>query len=228
MYKASILYAEDDTVTRENYALVLQHYFDKVYAAQDGKEALDLYHSEKPDVLMLDINLPYIDGLEIVEAVRSQDKSIPILILTAYSDREKLVRAIPLGLTAYLLKPVKDTEFKEAIGKIFNKLTANKSIFLPNTFVYDKESQVLLYSGQPLKLSRKEKHLLSLLADRPGHFITQDILITEIWVDETIDESHAGKLSQLIYRLHMKLSDIKGEKTVIIENSYAFGYRLVV
>ena len=228
MHKASILYAEDDTVTRENYTLVLQRYFERVYQAGDGKEALELYYCKKPDALMLDINMPHIDGLEVVETVRSEDKSIPILMLTAHSDREKLFRAIPLGLTAYLLKPLKDVDFKEAVGKVLEQLRAERTIPLADGFSYDRTNGELLYEKKPIKLSKKEKHLIALLAEHPGHFVTQEILIPEIWFDETTDTSHIGKLTQLVYRLHMKLSEIKGEKAVIVENSYAFGYRLIV
>ncbi len=228
MHKASILYAEDDTVTRENYALVLQRYFGTVYQADDGEEALSLYYSKKPDALMLDINMPGMDGLEVVETIRKKNRTIPILILTAHSDREKLFKAIPLGLTAYLLKPLKDADFKEAVGKVLNRLRADESIFLAGAFVYDKVQRELLYGDKPLKLSKKEKQLLALLSDRPGHFITQDAIISEIWFDEAPDVSHARKLTQLIYRLHMKLAEIQGEKVSIVENSYAFGYRLIV
>jgi len=228
MHKASILYVEDDTVTRENYALVLQHYFERVYQACDGREALDLYYSIKPDALMLDINMPHIDGLKVVERVRSEDKSIPILILTAYSDKEKLLHAIPLGLTAYLLKPLKDADFKEAIAKVLEHLCVDRSIPLADGFVYDKIDSEMLYERKPVKLAKKEKRMLALLAEQPGYFITQKTLIYEIWFDETPDESHAAKLTQLVYRLHMKLSDIKGKKSAVIENSYALGYRLIV
>lgn len=228
MHKASILYAEDDTVTRENYALVLQRYFETVHQACNGKEALEIYYSKKPDALMLDINMPHIDGLEVVETIRREDKAIPILILTAHSDREKLFKAIPLGLTAYLLKPLKDADFKEALGKVFGQLQRDENVYLTDAFVYAKRNGELHYKGRLVKLSKKEKQLLDFLARKPGHFIAQDTLIAQIWFDETSDASHVVKLAQLVYRLHIKLSEIKGGKCAIVENSYAFGYRLIV
>jgi len=228
MHKTSILYAEDDQVTRENYALVLKHYFSKVYEAKDGKEAMDLYYREKPDALVLDISMPHIDGLEMVETIRRKNKLIPILILTAHSDKDKLLKAIPLGLTAYLVKPMKGNDFTEAIRKILGELDTDKRILLAGTFVYDKEHQELFYRNKLVKLSKMEKSLLSLLADQAGHFITQDLLLSEIWFNEAFNESHTSKLTQLIYRLHTKLSEVRGKKTVIIENSYSFGYRLII
>ena len=227
MNKTSILYAEDDRVTRENYALVLKSYFSKVHTAKDGKEALALYYSEKPDALMLDINMPIMDGLEVIEAVRKENSEIPIVVLSAHSDREKLLRAIPLGLTRYLVKPAKDESFREALTAILQQTENKDIVLLGNDLRYNKTHQELVYRNAPVKLSQKEKRLLYLLADRAGHFIPQDLLITDIWFNDEIDETHIGKLSQLIYRLHIKLSEITGEKMLIIENSYAHGYRLI-
>ena len=228
MLKPTILYAEDDQVMRENYALALKHYFGEVYTAKDGEEALALYYSEKPDALMLDINMPRIDGLEVIEAIRKENTDIPIVVLSAHSDREKLLKAIPLGLTRYLVKPAKDESFREAIGMLLGQLKNRGVIALGNDLEYDKAHQELVYQNTPVKLSQKEKRLLFLLADdRAGHFISQDLLIADIWFSDEIDETHIGKLSQLIYRLHTKLSERTGEKMLIVENSYALGYRLI-
>ena len=227
MNKISILYAEDDRVTRENYALVLKSYFGKVHTAKDGKEALALYRSEKPDALLLDINMPSIDGLEVIDAVRKENSEIPIVVLSAHSDREKLLRAIPLGLTRYLVKPVKDESFREALTVILQQLENKDILTFGTDLEYDKVHQELIYQNRPVKLSQKENRLLYLLADRAGHFIPQDLLIADIWFDDDIDGTHIGKLSQLIYRLHTKLTEKTGDKVVIVENSYAHGYRLV-
>ena len=227
MPKLTILYAEDDPVTRENYALVLEHYFHTVYTAKDGKEALALYHEVQPDVLLLDINMPYIDGLEMVKIIRKEDQKTPVIMLTAHSDKEKLLKAIPLGLTQYLVKPVKDDVFRKTLYELIAKMHSDDLLPLKNGFNWNRTHHELFYQEKPIKLSEKENHLLSILASSYEHFVSNDLLISEIWDGEEIDESHSKKLAQLVYRLHTKITEKSGEETQFIENSYALGYRLL-
>jgi len=102
----SILYAEDEGIVRMNIVKQLQHYFHTVHIAKDGTEALSLYTDQKPDILLLDINMPKKSGLEMAAEVRKENENIPILILTAYTQIPMLMEAVELNLTKYLVKPV--------------------------------------------------------------------------------------------------------------------------
>jgi len=227
MPNLTILYAEDDQITRENYALALEQYFHKVYTAKDGKEALALYYKEKPDVLLLDINMPYIDGLEMVKTIREEDKETPVVLLTAHSDKEKLLKAIPLGLTQYLVKPIKDDIFRKTMYELISKVKRKDIFNLKNGFTWDQTHNELSYKKTPIGLSQKENHLMTLLAASLGHYVSNELLISEIWYGEKIDESHAKKLAQLVYRLHTKITVQTEQNTLLVENSYALGYRLL-
>ncbi len=122
MSNLTLLYAEDDPQSRKNYAFVLEEYFSTVYLAEDGREALDLYHEKKPDVLLLDISMPFIDGLDVARAVREKNKDIPIIMLTAHDDKEKLLTAIPLGLSKYLLKPINHESLTQTVLKVIKEV----------------------------------------------------------------------------------------------------------
>ena len=98
----TLLYAEDEEITRINYAKYLSRFFDKVYEASDGKEALEIYKAKKPDILLLDIDMPHIDGLEVARRIREKDKKCRIIMLTAIKDVDKLIFATELNLTKYL------------------------------------------------------------------------------------------------------------------------------
>jgi len=227
MPRPTILYAEDDQVTRENYSLALEQYFHKVYTAKDGKEALALYYKERPDVLLLDVNMPCIDGLEIVKIIREKDTKTLIVILTAHSDKERLLKAIPLGLTQYLVKPVKDDLFRKTIYALLAQVKAKETVSLSDGFIWDQTYNELTYRRIPVNLSQKEMLLISLLAASPGHYLSHEMLISDIWYGEEIDTSHTNKLAQLVYRLNTKLREKSREKVFLIENSYALGYRLL-
>ncbi|SFZ98201.1 DNA-binding response regulator RprY [hydrothermal vent metagenome] len=227
MPRQTILYAEDDQETRENYALVLQNYFHTVYTVKDGREALALYQKERPDVLLLDINMPYLNGLEMTKIIREKDRETPVVLITAHSDKEKLFKAIPLGLTQYLVKPVKDEIFRKTMLELISEVNSKNIVGLSGDFVWDKVHGELTYEQVSIHLSKKENTLLVLLVSSLGHYVSNELLITEIWYDEDIDESHTKKLAQLVYRLNTKITAQTGQKTVLIENSYALGYRLL-
>ena len=102
----TLLYVEDDAALREQFIRVLNPRFKVLYEAEDGKQALALYTEHNPDMMIVDINLPYIDGLEVIEKIRKSNENMPIVVMSAYSDQEKLFKAVKLGLSDYLIKPV--------------------------------------------------------------------------------------------------------------------------
>jgi len=227
MHKLTLLYAEDDQETRENYTFVLKKYFHEVYSAKDGKEALALYRAKKPDMLLLDISMPYIDGLELAKAVRERDKDTPIIMLTAHSEQEKLLRAIPLGLSEYLLKPIDDLVFIDTVNRLVSQMKKSSSLCLKSDCLWDRTDSELTYRKKPIDLTKKETLLMKLLTASIGHHISKDTLIIEIWHDEICDFSHENKLTQLVYRLNKKITLATDCKTQLIENSYDLGYRLL-
>lgn len=104
--KHSVMYVEDEPEIQRNIAEYLGNYFGEVHLASDGQEALDQYSTHRPDVLLLDINLPNIDGLTVAKKIRESDQNTEIVMLTAFTEKEKLLKAIELKLTKYLVKPV--------------------------------------------------------------------------------------------------------------------------
>jgi DNA-binding response OmpR family regulator len=208
MHKLTLLYAEDDPQSRKNYAFVLEEYFSKVYIAEDGREALDIYHDKKPDVLLLDISMPFMDGLEVAKAVREENKEIPIIMLTAHSEQTKLMRAVNLKLEEYLLKPINEGNLRKVILKVINEIQNRDIILLKEKLEWNKTNSNLLYEEESIKLTKKEKKLMTLLINSIGEYFTHDTLIIQIWDDEIPDASHDNKLHQLVYRLNRKINGV--------------------
>ena len=230
MYDMTLLYAEDDPQSRKNYAFVLEEYFSKVYIAEDGREALHLYHEKKPDILLLDISMPFIDGLEVAKTVRKEDKEIPIIMLTAHSEKDILLRAVDLKLEKYLLKPINEAKLKEIILKVAGEREKEKEnkdvILLRKKLLWHTENSHLTYDGQEIKLTKKEHKLIMLLLRKPGEYFMHDTLIINVWDDQIPDDSHDNKLHQLIYRLNKKINEVSNCNIQLIENSYTLGYRI--
>ena len=226
MSSLTLLYAEDDLQSRKNYAFVLEEYFSEVYLAEDGREALDIYHEKKPDVLLLDISMPFINGLDVAKAVRTTNKDIPIIMLTAHAEQEKLLTAIPLGLSKYLLKPINDKSLIETVLKVISDIQARNIISIREKLWWNKINSNLFYNDENIKLTKKEDKLVTLLINSIGVYFTHDTLIIQIWDDEIPDASHDNKLHQLVYRLNKKINAVTNSDTQLIENTYTLGYRI--
>lgn len=227
MHKPTLLYAEDDAETRENYAFVLKKFFDTIYTAGDGEEALAIYREKKPDILLLDISMPLLDGLSLAAEVRKTDKETPMVILSAYSDQSRLLKAIPLGFTEYLLKPVDDRVLRDTMQKLIAALKSTRGTALKASSVWYREDAELFCREKQISLTKKETELMTILAGSVGHHVPKERLIMEIWEDETDSESSEKRLIQLVYRLNKKITLETGYEGYFIENSYALGYKLL-
>jgi DNA-binding response OmpR family regulator len=226
MNKPTLLYAEDDKDTRDSFLLILHEYFDTIYIAKNGEEALTLYSEKKPDILLLDITMPLLNGLDLVKTIRKEDQSTPIIILSAHSDTENLLCAVGLKLEAYLLKPIDLSLFDRTIKKIIRQVEVKDIIYLGKELHWDSSRSSLIYKGKQIKITKKEKLLLELLSMNLGKYVSHDELILHIWCDEIPDHSHDNKLIQLIYRFNKKIMKQLSISSHLVENSYTLGYRL--
>jgi YesN/AraC family two-component response regulator len=126
----TILYVEDSKVLRSYMHDLLQGYAKEVYTANDGKEGLEEFIKHKPDIVITDINMPNIDGMQMSKMIKNSFKSTPIVLLTEFDKPENLKKAIMLGIDSFVSKPVKDGELIDILEsialKLQNKLDAQK------------------------------------------------------------------------------------------------------
>ena len=102
----TLLYAEDEEGIRKNIADSLSYYVKEVIEASNGVDAFELYSQRKPDIILSDIHMPILNGLEFVKKVRQEDKKIPIIMITAHTDKEYLLEAVELKMEKYIVKPI--------------------------------------------------------------------------------------------------------------------------
>lgn len=218
----TLLYAEDEKDVQANMIEYLESYFKTIYVASDGDEALKLYRNFKPDVVILDINMPKISGLEIAKVIRKDDFFTRIVMLTAHSERDLLLQATEIDMSKYLLKPVSNYDFKELLDKVASELLNNsrKIIKLDNETVYNISKELLTSNGLEIELAPKEKKLLKLLISKIGTCVSFEDIMAHVW-EEYFDEdiSKDSVKSQVNY-LRKKLPDNS------IENIYGRGYCL--
>ena len=220
--KHSVLYVEDEPEIQLNIAEYLENYFGNIVLASDGYEALAQYKKHQPDVLLLDINLPNLDGLTVAREIRKHDQTIKIIMLTAFTEKEKLLKAVELKLTRYLIKPVPPKAFKEALSVLAGELMNNPSRFLrlSDDITWDVEKESLSFDGERVVLSEKEHRLLKLFISLKGKSISYDKIAVTVW-DNTFDrdvsiESIKNQVSQLRKKIpSMSISSVYGEGYVL-------------
>lgn len=201
--KHTILYVEDEPAIQTSIAEYLNNYFGEVYLASKGKTALDLFWAHQPDVLLLDINLPDIDGLSVAEEVRKNNSTSRIIMLTAHTEKEKLLRATELKLTKYLTKPVAPKVFRGALTALAKELSENPSEFirLGEGLVWNQADATLLNEKSIVPLAEKSRRLLKLFVEHKGKTMTYERIVSAVWENaydkEVSLDSIKNQVSQL-------------------------------
>jgi len=215
----TILYVEDDTIIRENAISYLENYFKMVFEAQDGEEGFEIYEEERPDIIISDIEMPKLDGLELARKIRKKDKTTPIIIATAFTDTSYLLQAVELQLIKYMTKPISSKKLKEALNLVREHLNLNNIIRLDDTSSYDKLNQTLFITSTLIDLTHRELQLFDLLARNHHRVVNYEEIEHAVWYEEVMSKD---ALRALVRTLRMKL---QGD---YIENISGFGYRLKV
>lgn len=218
----SVLYIEDESGVRSSVVEFLERYFHTVYSATNGMEGLSLYQQHKPQVLLSDIEMPGLDGLRLVEKIRQSDKKILILLLTAYTDTDRLLKATELHLVKYLVKPVMPEQFREALGLVAKELKRQQegSIDLQEGFWWEQESQTLYHHQNRVDLSVKEQNLLDLLIHHHHTCVSFETIMAYVWPNSFDTDISIDSVKSQISLLRKKLP------TQSIKSVYGVGYIL--
>jgi len=121
-----VLYVEDNKIARESTQNLLNNFFQNVVVAADGVQGLEEFQKDRFDLIIADINMPKMNGIDMIEKIRQTDQEIPILITSAYSDSEYFVETIKLGVEGYLLKPIDLEQFTMMLQKTVEKIYHKK------------------------------------------------------------------------------------------------------
>ena len=219
--KIKVLYVEDDDIARENGVEYLENYFEKIYEASNALDGLKLYTQIKPDIIITDIQMPKLNGLEFIKRVRQKDKKTQIIVLTAYSNKDYLFAAIELQLVKYLIKPVKENEFKKALNLCVSYIENCSSNIIPldTDSIFDIYNQTLITKNEIIKLRTKELDLLTLLLENKDRYVTYQEIENHIWEDSAMTKD---ALKTVIKNLKTKIPKD------LISNLSGTGYKIDV
>src|SRR6476619_4138544 len=184
-----ILIVEDDP----DIAELVARYLDKAGFTTErtgsGRDALAAIVARPPDLLVLDLMLPHVDGLEVCRAVRANDASaaLPIIMLTARADESERIVGLELGADDYLAKPFSPNELVARVRALLRRAQRGEGPALPTkTLAYgpialDTERHIVLLSGRDVTLTAKEFLLLQYLLQHRGRVLSRDVLLTDVW-----------------------------------------------
>lgn len=220
-----ILVVEDDLSLSDVLAFTLRRAGYEVITAFDGRAGLELFEAEKPALVVLDLNLPKMDGLALCRRIRSLAPT-PIIILSVRSGDEAVVKGLELGADDYVVKPFSPNQLVARIRAVTRRAgVAGKSgvlAFLDLRFDRSR-NEVQRGEGEPVRLTPLEARLLEALMLHVGQVLTGEALISAVWSTEGGDRS---MLKQLVYRLRNKI-DLDPETPSLIETVPGIGYAFI-
>ena len=213
-----VLYAEDEEGIRANVVDILELFFEKVVAVEDGTEAMSEMMLSSYDVLVFDICMPHMDGLEAIKRIRKKDKKIPIIILSAHTEQDYLWRAVELKITKYLTKPFEKDSFLEALELAASEIIGdNFDIKLKNGCIYNPCQKIACWGTKNIKLSKTESRLLEYFIKRANQSVTFDDIYDYIWEFEMPSKE---AIKSLVKELRRKIG------SECIKSIYGIGYML--
>lgn len=222
--KYRLLYAEDDLEVQKEMAEYLRYYFKEVIVVSNGKEALTQYKKHKPDVLLLDIYMPKLNGLELTEYIREHDHKVKIAIVSAHSKNDLMLKAINSSVNYYIIKPATIKKIKEMLQKISTELAREHEdrVELLDSFYYSQLNHKLYCADKEVELTYKESRLLQLLMKNRGCEVCVEDIIVWVWGEEKYFDISVDSVKSQVSYLRKKLP------ANVIQTVYGGGYLLSV
>ncbi|WP_301176452.1 response regulator transcription factor [Actinomadura geliboluensis] len=219
---ASILFIEDDPSARTALELALIRQGHGVTSRATGEDGLAALRSRRPEIAILDVMLPDIDGIEVCRRIRRED-SLPVILLTARGDDLDIVLGLEAGADDYVVKPVEPRVLDARIRAVLRRADqtrTDRSVY--GDLVIDRLSLKVTKGGADLRLTPTELRLLLELTRRPGQALTRQHLLAEVWEHTYPGDSRL--VDACVQRVRAKIEDEPAEPR-LIETVRGFGYR---
>jgi DNA-binding response OmpR family regulator len=200
----TVLYVEDEDGIRNNIEEILKHFFKEVYSAKNCSEASIKYLQFKPDLIITDIRMGNETGIDFIKKIRQSDSKTRVIITSAYTDLDYLLKATELHLVKYIVKPITNDNLMEALELFIKSFDDNKIYTLTQNWFFDYSKSIVSNGNEDFILTKKEAMFLKLLVSK-NRIITYEELENSIWDDDSIMTSNAMRL--FIKNLRKKLPE---------------------
>jgi DNA-binding response OmpR family regulator len=224
----TVLIADDDPRLRNLLTWTLEGGQYRVVAAADGPGALELSVQEHPDLYVLDVGMPGMNGVEVCRELRARNVIEPILILTGFGSEEDKVAGLEAGADDYQTKPFASRELLARVNALLRRSNVYAADGSPESFDVgdlrvDFDQHLAYKSGRPLDLTPTEFNILAFLARTPGQVQNSKAILHKVWGPAYIDEVHLLRVN--IARLRRKIEDVASEPRYVLTQART-GYSL--
>jgi len=223
--KIKVVLAEDEPSLAQIVKESLETRDFEVYLAKDGVEAYELYKASNPEVLVLDVMMPYKDGFTLAKEIREENNQIPIIFLTAKSQTKDVVEGFEHGGNDYLKKPFSMEELIVRIQSLLNRnaLKIDVNNIKIGNYIFNYTKQTLQFKEEVVvSLTHRESELLHMLNQKKNEISDRTFILKKIWGDD--DFFNARSMDVFITKLRKKL---KLDENIQIVNVRGYGYKLI-
>ncbi|MDR3177443.1 MAG: response regulator transcription factor [Campylobacteraceae bacterium] len=218
--KLSVLYVEDEVDIRKSLTNAIEDEFAKFITAADGNEGLKKFKKFEPDIVITDILMPIKDGLEMAKEIKAISKDTVIVILSAFSEKERLFKAIDVGVDKYLIKPVHPDELLSLLTNIaVQKFSISNIVEIGRGYEFDKNKKVLLKNGKTIVLTKKEIFFVAFLVGHLGTFALHEDIKRSVWANKKVNDA---AIRTFVKRIREKTD------RDFIKNVPALGYKISI
>lgn len=225
-----VLIIEDDMEMNRLLELDLKHHGYEVMTATTGLEGLRMFHETRPDLVVLDVALPGMNGMTVCQRIRELS-NVPILIMTAHAvTEEEMVQGLNLGADEYMIKPLRNMEFHARVNALLRRAqlqsdSVPKSVrYADDYLVVDVDSRRVTIDNKEIRLTPTEFKLLATFVRHKGQVLTFQQLLEQVWGYEYNTEHHYPR----IYVSHLRRKiEPDAKNPTYIQNEYGVGYRFI-
>ena len=197
----NVLYIEDELDVLRNISTLLRNFFKKIYVAADGESALATFKEKEIDILLVDIELPRMNGIELIKTIRKTHKDIPVVIISAYTKTDYLLESVELNLDKYIVKPLTSQKIHDLLERLNQDFTNENIKKITSDVVLNKRTSTVIFSDQEHSLTNKEFQFLSILAKKKMVHYDE---VQALWGDQTPSQN---AIRSCIKQLRKKLPE---------------------
>jgi len=200
------LYIEDEEEVLENISKVFQNYFERIYIVNNAEKGYEILLKNRVDILFVDIELPKMNGIELILKIREKNKDIKIVVVSAYTKTNYFLDCINYKVESYIIKPFTFIKIQELLEKLNNEFKTydipSNTLHLNENFSFNNKSSQLLYNNTIISLTKKERTLLLFFLEHKNHLVSISDIEYQLWPEK---ESNPSRRRSLISRLRTKL-----------------------
>jgi len=208
----NVLYIEDELDVLENISSILEQFFNQFFATSNAEDALEVFYDNDIDILIVDIELPMMSGIDFIKQIRKTHKDIPIVIISAYTKTDYLLESIELKLEQYIVKPFTTQKIHKLLDYLNHLYMYDDTIEITDGVLFSRHNSTISYDNQTHNLTSKEFKIIDILSQAKAISYAD---LSSLWEDEAPSQN---AIRSCIKHLRKKLPD------GLLQNHSGFGY----